>query len=296
MSAHVDPWAQNGLMPAAQARLGQRWNGPVVVETVIVAHHERVVFTTRGPDGRLVVVKADTDTARLSREYDAMAAASRAGLPVPDVVDHVHCGGPALLVTGHVPGGALDDTGCGAGWRHAAGLLRRLHDHADPPATLSIPGNGSDWWALFRWWVDHEVDTCKGRGLVGREVLSRLRPCLLEAFTGQQPPPLVMLHGDCRPEHWLIRSGTVTAVIDFGDACLGDPVWELAVMTAWHPARLPALLDGYQPSGAVRQRLNRLWTPYRMMRQLAAVAWMHDHGQDPTTTVTGLAHQAARLP
>lgn len=38
-----------------------------------------------------------------------------------------------------------------------------------------------------------------------------------------------LLHGDLSPDHFIgsAETGTLTGVIDFGDACIGDPVWDL---------------------------------------------------------------------
>jgi aminoglycoside 2''-phosphotransferase len=38
-----------------------------------------------------------------------------------------------------------------------------------------------------------------------------------------------LLHGDLSPDHFLgdVKAGVLTGVIDFGDACIGDPAWDL---------------------------------------------------------------------
>ena len=45
---------------------------------------------------------------------------------------------------------------------------------------------------------------------------------------GPPPGPAVWLHGDMHPANTLIAGGTLSAVIDFGDICRGDPATDLA--------------------------------------------------------------------
>lgn len=49
--------------------------------------------------------------------------------------------------------------------------------------------------------------------------------------TPSWPGPPVWLHGDVHPLNLLVDKGRLTAVIDFGDVCAGDPASDLAV--AW---------------------------------------------------------------
>ena len=47
---------------------------------------------------------------------------------------------------------------------------------------------------------------------------------LLSAY---EAPPSVLIHGDLRPQHLLVKEGRLSGVLDFGDAAIGDPAWEL---------------------------------------------------------------------
>jgi aminoglycoside phosphotransferase (APT) family kinase protein len=54
------------------------------------------------------------------------------------------------------------------------------------------------------------------------------------------------LHGDMHPANVIVRSGSLCAVVDFGDLCAGDPASDLA--GAWMllaPELLPEFLDAY---------------------------------------------------
>jgi aminoglycoside phosphotransferase (APT) family kinase protein len=54
------------------------------------------------------------------------------------------------------------------------------------------------------------------------------------------------LHGDLHPANTLVADGILSAVIDFGDLCSGDPATDLAA--AWMllpPSELPAFASAY---------------------------------------------------
>ena len=96
-----------------------------------------------------------------------------------------------------------------------------------------------------------------------------------------------MLHGDCQPDHFLLadHAGHIAAVLDLGDACTGDPVWDLAVLTLDHPARMDDVLAGYAPPPDLARRVSALAGPYRMLRWLGEASWLHDHGHDPGPSI-----------
>ncbi|MGH3648234.1 MAG: phosphotransferase, partial [Micromonosporaceae bacterium] len=89
-------------------------------------------------------------------------------------------------------------------------------------------------------------------------------------------------------------AGAEVAAIDFGDGGLGDPVWDLVVLTHWDAERLPAVLAGYRPDPATRDRLRQLYRPYQISRHLLAVEWLTDHGYDPAPTLDELTRIASQ--
>jgi aminoglycoside phosphotransferase (APT) family kinase protein len=102
-------------------------------------------------------------------------------------------------------------------------------------------------------------------------------------------PARALLHGDYQPAHVLVVDGTVSAIIDWGDAATGDPLWDVAVLTAHDPQRLPPVLAaiGGRPGDA------ELVEAYWVVRHLGSATWMADHGFDPSrdlraaTTLSG---------
>jgi aminoglycoside phosphotransferase (APT) family kinase protein len=86
---------------------------------------------------------------------------------------------------------------------------------------------------------------------------------------------------------------TIAAVIDFGDACTGDPAWDLAVLTLDDPARLGDVLTGYGPDPRLARRISALAGPYRLLRRLGEANWLADHGFSPEPSIAPLREAAA---
>src|SRR5262249_54637769 len=80
----------------------------------------------------------------------------------------------------------------------------------------------------------------------------------------------------------------IAAVLDLGDACTGDPVWDLAVLTLDHPDRLDEVMAGYAPPDELARRVAALAPPYRLLRGLGGASWLHDHGFDPEPSIAPL--------
>jgi aminoglycoside phosphotransferase (APT) family kinase protein len=253
-------------LATARRRLAALWGVSVQVNEVYVEHQERVVFRTATPAGRRVVVKAFADPDRLAAEAVALHAAAAAGVPVPEVVDRF----PDMLVLGWLDGQPLLSSSPDRHWAAAGRTLRRLHDHATTAGVTGFAGI---------------VGVNRTAGIAGSD----------ERSGADDVPPECLLHGDSASIHWRIRSDGTAAMLDLGDACVGDPVWDLVVLTHWDEARLPAVLDGYRADDALRARVGRLYEPYRVVRHLLAVEWLVDHGYDPAPTLRELRRIATQL-
>lgn len=93
------------------------------------------------------------------------------------------------------------------------------------------------------------------------------------------------VHGDLQPAHVFVTDDNkVAGVIDWGDAGVGDPHYDLAVLTVGHTERLEALIAGYDADVDV-ERIRGYWS----WRRLGSVRWMIEHGFDASGDVAALA-------
>jgi aminoglycoside phosphotransferase (APT) family kinase protein len=234
---------------------------------VLSAHHERAVIAV-GDD----VLKIDTDDAHLAVEVEAMRLAD--GIPTPEV----RWCRPPVLALARLPGVPLARPGepvttSPAAWEAAGSVVRRLHALALPP----WPGWRVDDFAFHldgwcRWLVDHDVVSMGALDRVVRIVQPALRPF-----------PLVFTHGDLQAAHVFVDGDDVVGVIDWPDACRGDALFDLAVLTVGFEEQLDDVLRGYGTD--VEREVIRGWWAFR---RIAAVPWMVQHGFDATGDVTAL--------
>ncbi len=97
-----------------------------------------------------------------------------------------------------------------------------------------------------------------------------------------------VVHGDFSTEHVLIGGGAVTGLLDLGDVGLGDPVHDIAVLTLWHPQRIPEVLAGYGADDVFTERVRRVLPLFRCLRFLTGALWLEQHGFNPTPFRVGL--------
>lgn len=111
---------------------------------------------------------------------------------------------------------------------------------------------------LSRWATLWPFD---GSPLIAHPV-ARLAPQHLEALARMRDPLLRYLavpvaavcHGDLHGEHILVEDGRLAHVIDFGDAYVAHPSWDLASFAhhnGW--ALTEALIEGYEPKRILRE-------------------------------------------
>jgi Ser/Thr protein kinase RdoA (MazF antagonist) len=146
---------------------------------------------------------------------------------------------------------------------------------------------GRDGWAAgLRELADHWGPRARAAGLDRRAVDAARAASDRLLRSGPAEPGIVTLHGDCVPIHVrLDDNDQVLGLLDLGDACRGDPAWDLAVLTMRSPERLPAVLAGYGADPGLRAWASRAWPVYRALRLVAEVGWLADHGFDPAAAV-----------
>lgn len=128
-----------------------------------------------------------------------------------------------------------------------AAVLRRLH----VPAPADAPRNPVRGVPL------RDRDAAVRRRVAGTPALERLWDAGLSA--GEWEGPDVWVHGDVHPGNLIAHAGRLSALIDFGDMCAGDPACDLAVAwTAFGPAGRSQLReelgDGYDEAMWTRAR------------------------------------------
>lgn len=175
------------------------------------------------------------------RLLPALAGLLPVAVPVPELVGRPQDDYPWPFWGGRLlPGVEIADAGLREQGRDRLGsdigaFLRHLHDRR----LADLHGAGLPHDPMRR-------ATPSSRGPIGRDSLDRLagrghwRPgsevdrafdALLVAGADLGPPtgPEVLVHGDLHLRHVLVDpTGMPTGVIDWGDACLGDPVVDLA--------------------------------------------------------------------
>ncbi|HWE66349.1 MAG TPA: phosphotransferase [Acidimicrobiales bacterium] len=229
---------------------------------VIVAHNERA--TLRVGD---VFLKVDADQRRTDVEVEAMALAP---IPTPEVLWRM----PPVLTLAALSGTALGRLGepsaaSSAAWAAAGATVRMLHDAPLPP---SWPGWTLDKAAAR---LDSECDWLARNGVLPPEVIAGNRRIAEAALRPWTP---VFTHGDLQSAHVFIAGDEVAGVIDWSDACQGDALFDLAVLTLGYKEHLGDLVAGYGTD--VDLEVIRAWWSFR---SLVAVRWLVEHGFDPSS-------------
>jgi aminoglycoside phosphotransferase (APT) family kinase protein len=268
---------------------------------VVVAHHER--FVAVGPD---VVVKVDRDLAGHRREAGALALLAAGGVPAPAVVaaqevDDPPCG---VLVLERVAGDPLgehgeEDARFGAEtWAAVGAALARFHACPVAPPGPPMAGHAAGSFAAHvRAWGAHDRAHGRRHGWLDGPDADRhdaLVGALADRLDGR---PEVLVHGDCSPQHWLVAApGGPVRPIDLGDTGMGDPGYDLVVLTLTQPHRWDAVLDGYGADAALRAHLDAAAPALRALRLAGEVAWLLDHAFDPTPALARLRTALAAPP
>jgi aminoglycoside phosphotransferase (APT) family kinase protein len=283
----------DALIEAARSRLAVEWGRPVGVDTIRVDHHERAVFDTVGPAGNSVVVKVQRSPNRFEREVVALRAAAQCKVMVPGIVFSA-AGPPSLLALERIDGPELSELSAQAAWVAAGRELRRLHTVPPPPGLPPLLEQGTSWRSMMLWWANQEWTLAKSQGRYPEAFLGQLYGHMRASFETIDEPPLTMIHGDCRAAHFIMTptDERVVGILDFGDASIGDPAWDLAVLTIWAPEHLDVVLDGYTPTSSLRSHLADALTGYRIVRHLGAARWLPEHGYDPRDEIAALDQYA----
>jgi aminoglycoside phosphotransferase (APT) family kinase protein len=219
-------------------------------------------------DGRRFMLKASSNRDALRAEAWACARAYAAGFPAPEIlVDVLQIGldsGMAAFVMSRVVGEPI--TKGHTAFRDLGAAVRRLHE-------VKLPGFGpladATWdqrdgftmhcpsWFEFLTGICNDTrrlaESCAIASFVADAVETAMQAHadeLTKATTGS------LCHGDLKANHIFVEHGALTGVIDWGDAVVGDPCWEVARYAHRGDAEsLSLLLRGYDPDGSMADEL-----------------------------------------
>jgi hygromycin-B 7''-O-kinase len=208
------------------------------------------------------------------------AVAGRLGIATPEVVaDGVVDDWPYVLLT-RVSGRPLDDVWPGlprrARERSAAAvgtLLARLHA-VPPPGTPELAPPG-EWPAFLEAAAAGALDRQRRLGLSEADLaaLGDLLPDLLADARAAAAGPRSLLHTEIGPGHVLSdEDGTPVAVVDFGDALVGPPDYDL-VAAGLFVARGDAALFARLAEAAGRRPDRRTLLAFTVFHRYAHLPW-----------------------
>lgn len=298
-TTQVDPLSVStvpspGLVPAAMQWLAHEWSVSLSCEEVRVNLRERAVFDGTTAEGETVVVKVSWTSRGLAAERLLLGHARAAGVPAPQVLRFVS-GSPTVLVMAKIDGAALSATSSGDPlWQQVGRALKGLHSVPVPPRVPPFDPRDRDWARFMQLWVHEAAQRARKQELISHGDADRLH-CEFADYVTKMPSPVrVLLHGDCQPDHFLISDDRVAGMVDFGDARVGDPTWDIAVLTMNAPGRLDAVLDGYAPDAQLRDHFERWLPAYRLLRQLGALCWRVENDLPHAREVAALRERLSR--
>jgi aminoglycoside phosphotransferase (APT) family kinase protein len=174
-----------------------------------------------------------------------------------------------------------NEEGVLAGLRSLGTALRDLHAvrgaGAGPLEPCAVPTAGLPR-GRFRSWADYlrcrlpaHLARCVSAGVVTAGEAERIAGIfagddLLASAVADR-----LLHGDPGPANVMVGAdGTVTGLVDWEDALVGDPLFELASVASFHPeVRWPSLFDGYLASPSIAPADERRFWTYLLRIALA---------------------------
>ncbi|GAB2600453.1 phosphotransferase family protein [Kribbella endophytica] len=188
-------------------------------------------------------------------EAKACALATTAGVPAPQVVAST----PQYLIQRAVPGAPIEpsNTAVLTSLGHALAKLHQVQGNGF--GLLSAP-------LLPTWkaWLTNQVtslQTLVDAGLLPETHRARLADLVANIVLEPKHPAL--LHGDLHPRHVYAANDTLTAIIDWGDALYGDPLFDLARFSIAGPAPTTAVLTAY--GVALTPDVDRTFALYRAL-------------------------------
>jgi aminoglycoside phosphotransferase (APT) family kinase protein len=197
----------------------------------------------------------------MALECRLMATLRERGMPVP-TCEYRRLGEASLArgvqLVERVPGESLtalddDEPRMLAALGKAAAFLARLHavrgSGFGPLAgaqrsqqALELKGVHASWEGFVEVRLDEHVQACYAMRAIDAEEVRRIARHFEAARPMHATCPPALLHGDPGSHNFIFEAGELRGVIDWEDALLGDPLFELASLCTFHPERRHAAI------------------------------------------------------
>jgi hypothetical protein len=273
------------LVESAAARLGEDPPGFVgSIGTVFSESAQRAAFEITGARGVTLVAKAHLSRESYDRELIGWLTARQCGLSAPLFwYPYFKAEPPYVLTYARVEGEPLSSADPDDDWRGAGLKLRILHMSPEPLDLPRFHQGGGTWLESCRQRLVAEIRWGNSTGFLSDGAAESLLQSGLSSLDLDEEPRQTFIHGDLQPDHVLLRcsGGRETVFLDFGDAGLGDPAWDLVALSLYDPDRLAILLDGYRAMPTFVEHVEQVRLGYRLLRILSAARWLTEHELDP---------------
>ncbi|MCC7433343.1 MAG: phosphotransferase [Methanoregulaceae archaeon] len=144
--------------------------------------------------------------------------------------------------------------------------LRRIHG-ITPTPDLAAAWK-SHWPRGFDEFLTRQLDALLGHADIALlSIADELRSI---SVTGMGPSWPVLLHGDIEPDHLFVSDDRIVGIIDFGDAKIGDPLYDFFTIRqdlAPTPELRAAFLQGYGLDPSRENDLLKRLTVYAMLHE-----------------------------
>jgi len=244
------------VQPAEAGRYAAAVLGPIDFAEEVQWFAGNQTFRLSAGSGATAYLKTG---AAIAAEADAIERARAVGVPVPEILA-VSLDEPPYLVLAAVAGTPSDEPEVLVQAVHALRRLHQIHEDADWAGALT---------ALIE-------DLGKLQDIVPDDLADRLRVTMPPFIAEVADVPPSLLHGDLHARHLYAVDGKLTAILDWGDACYGDPRYDLARLTMTADPSTILTAYGLTPG----EDEERTLSGYRILWSLAALHAEHAAGGD----------------
>jgi Ser/Thr protein kinase RdoA (MazF antagonist) len=162
----------------------------------------------------------------------------------------------------------------GFGW-FTLGPMRGARDVAD----VELRGSDARWGDYVERNLERHVDYCRRIDAIADEEQRRILALFTEHAHLWDDAPSALLHGDLGNHNVFTDGERITAIIDWEDCLVGDPVYDIAFWATFHPEpRHAAFLDGYRAVAALPPDFALRFWLYFLRVSLAKTVHRHRFG------------------